>query len=96
MGGTDLSQCDRSLWRSGVALIDQEPKLFSRDIAANITYGIPDSTPEATATAAAQANAASFIDAFPEKFVFCEWCCLCAADLPLFLFLLFVLFIWQV
>jgi ABC-type multidrug transport system fused ATPase/permease subunit len=54
-----------------VALIDQEPKLFSRDIAANITYGFPDSTPEATAAAATQANAASFIDAFPEKCVCC-------------------------
>ena len=46
----------------------QEPVLFAESIADNIRYGRPDASDEEVLQAARDANAATFIEAFPEGY----------------------------
>jgi ATP-binding cassette subfamily B protein len=46
----------------------QEPVLFAESIADNIRYGRPDASDEEVRQAARDANAASFIEEFPERY----------------------------
>ena len=54
--------------RQNIGYIDQEPVLFAGTIYDNIIYGRPGASSEEVLKAAQLANAASFIDDFPEKY----------------------------
>jgi ABC-type multidrug transport system fused ATPase/permease subunit len=63
-----VSEYDLATYRQGFALVPQEVLLFGGSIYDNIRYGKPDATETEIMAAAKSANAADFIDAFPEKY----------------------------
>ncbi len=66
--GIDIAQLDPMDLRRNIAVVSQEPVIFSGSIAANIRYGREEAT-EAEVRAAAQAAAASeFIEKLPSGF----------------------------
>ncbi|HEX4027542.1 MAG TPA: ABC transporter transmembrane domain-containing protein [Rhizomicrobium sp.] len=66
--GADITQLDPTTLRRNIAVVAQEPVIFSGSIAANIRYGREDAT-DAQVRAAAQAAAASeFIEKLPAGF----------------------------
>ena len=66
--GQDVSKCAQQSLRRQIAYVPQEPLLFHRTVAENISYGRPDATPEDIRRAAAQANALEFIERLPHGF----------------------------
>lgn len=66
--GIQLNSLDPSWWRQQIALVAQEPVLFSGSILDNLRYGKPDAGREDAIAAAVTANAESFIDTFPETY----------------------------
>lgn len=66
--GQDVSSIAQQSLRRSVAYVPQEPLLFHRTIAENISYGRPDATREEVREAARQANALEFIERLPQGF----------------------------
>lgn len=65
---TDIRDVNQQSLRQQVRVISQEPFLFSRSIAENISYGIPDASMAQIEQAATQANAHDFISRLPEGY----------------------------
>jgi len=66
--GRDIrTMCARSL-RRHIGMVAQEPVLFATSIQDNIRYGCPEATDEQIREAAVAANAAQFIEGFPDGF----------------------------
>ncbi len=63
--GHDVRAVTRRSLRRSMAMVIQEPFLFSGTIAANIAYGCPDAAPAAVEAAARAVNAHDFIAALP-------------------------------
>lgn len=68
LDGIDLTELDPSHLRRHIGIVPQEPILFSNSIEENIRYGVDHADHEAVAEAAALANAADFIQGFPEGY----------------------------
>jgi ATP-binding cassette subfamily B protein len=68
LDGERLRDLDTEWLRRQIGVVSQEPILFSTNIAENIRYGAPQADMEAVEEAARQANAASFIEGFPEGY----------------------------
>jgi ABC transporter fused permease/ATP-binding protein len=68
LDGTDLKSFDTRSLRQKIGAVMQEPVLFAESIAENIRYGRPDASDEEVRRAARDANAASFIEEFPEEY----------------------------
>jgi ATP-binding cassette subfamily B protein len=68
LDGTDLKRFDPRSLRQKIGAVMQEPVLFAESIGENIRYGRPDASDEEVLHAARAANAASFIEEFPEGF----------------------------
>ena len=66
--GQDISRVTQVSLRRQIAYVPQEPLLFHRTIAENISYGRPDATMEEIRQAAADANALEFIEKLPKGF----------------------------
>jgi ABC transporter fused permease/ATP-binding protein len=66
--GRDAHEFDLSALRGQMALVPQDVLLFGGSIAENIRYGKPGATLAEIQEAAKQANAAEFIDRFPEGY----------------------------
>jgi ATP-binding cassette subfamily B protein len=66
--GRDAHEFDLSALRGQMALVPQDVVLFGGSIAENIRYGKPSATIEEIQNAAQKANAAEFIDRFPEGY----------------------------
>ena len=64
-----LTEFDLAEYRKGFALVPQEVLLFGGSIYDNIRYGKPNATTAEIEAAARSANAADFIEAFPEKYL---------------------------
>ncbi|EFJ46713.1 hypothetical protein VOLCADRAFT_62228, partial [Volvox carteri f. nagariensis] len=66
----ELQKADAAWYRAQIGVVPQEPRLFSRSIAANITYGMEHDPPsqEDIEEAARAANAHDFIMALPEGY----------------------------
>ncbi len=62
--GQDITTVTQQSLRSNIAVVFQEPALFSGTIKENIAYARPDATREAIEAAARAANAHEFIDKF--------------------------------
>ncbi|MFN8429586.1 MAG: ABC transporter transmembrane domain-containing protein [Spirosomataceae bacterium] len=65
--GQDIAGQDVSYLRQNIAIVPQEVILFGGTIFENIAYGKPGATRQEVEDAALRANAAEFIEKFPEK-----------------------------
>ena len=68
INGIDARRISLDVLRRGVGFVFQQEALFSRSIADNIRYGVPDATDAQMREAARIAGAANFIEALPEKY----------------------------
>lgn len=68
LDGIDLRALDLRALRASMAVVSQDPMLFSGTIAENIRYGRLDATDEEIAEAARAAHAEEFILQFPEGY----------------------------
>ena len=66
--GVDVREVDLASLRSQVALVTDDPFLFSASVAENIAYGRPDATREEVEEAARRAQAAEFVGELPEGY----------------------------
>jgi ATP-binding cassette subfamily B protein len=66
--GRDANDFDLTALRGQMALVPQDVLLFGGSIAENIRYGKPGATMDEIQAAAEQANAAEFINRFPEGY----------------------------
>ena len=66
--GVDVRQLKLAELRRHIAIVSQEPVLFSGTIAENIAYGRPDATQDDVETAARDAHAHEFITRFPDGY----------------------------
>ncbi len=68
LGGTDIRQLDPQDLRQQMALVPQQPALFSSDVFHNIRYGKPEASDEEVIIAAKKAYAHEFIKNLPEGY----------------------------
>jgi ATP-binding cassette subfamily B protein len=68
LGGVPLHQFDPNELRSQMALVPQQPALFSHDVFHNIRYGNPNASDEEVIAAAKKAHAHDFIMSLPEGY----------------------------
>ena len=68
LGNTDVRQLDPQDLRAQMALVAQQPALFSADVAHNIRYGKPDASDEEVVAAAKAAHAHEFITQLPNGY----------------------------
>lgn len=68
LGGTDLRSLSLDALRERIALVPQDPVLFSGTIAENIAYGRPGASTSEVIEAAKQANVHEFVVAFPDGY----------------------------
>jgi ATP-binding cassette subfamily B protein len=68
VNGIDVRRISLELLRTKVGFVFQQEALFSRSIADNIRYGVPDATEAQMRAAARVAGAEEFIEALPEKY----------------------------
>jgi ABC-type multidrug transport system fused ATPase/permease subunit len=66
--GVDVRSLDVHALRHEIAIVDDDPFLFSASVHDNIAYARPDATREEVRQAAAAAQAAGFIDRLPEGY----------------------------
>lgn len=66
--GIDIRELEPKALRSNIALVPQQPVLFSTTVLENIRYGLPDASDEAVRAAAKAAYADEFIEALPEGY----------------------------
>jgi ATP-binding cassette subfamily C protein CydD len=68
VGGIDLAECRRDLWRRQLAWVPQQPTLFRGTVADNIRLGNGDATQRAIRDAAVLAGADRFVRALPSGY----------------------------
>ncbi len=66
--GVDIRQLDLLELRSHMAIVSQQPAMFTGNVRENIRYGRPDATDEEVAAAAKAAFASDFIEELPEGY----------------------------
>jgi ATP-binding cassette subfamily B protein len=66
--GADVREVDVASLRSAIAVVDDDPFLFSASVAENIAYARADATPEEIERAARRAQAHDFIARLPEGY----------------------------
>jgi len=68
VGGVDIRDLGFADLRGALAIVPQEPVLFTTSVADNIRYGRPDAADAEVRAAAEAASALSFIEALPQGF----------------------------
>ncbi len=66
--GADVREVDLRSLRDAIAVVDDDPFLFSAGVHDNIAYARPDATREEVELAAERAQAAGFIEALPDGY----------------------------
>ena len=66
--GRDIRELPLAQWRAQLAVVPQEPVLFSADVRYNIAYGRPDASEGEIREAARKAHAEGFIEALPDAY----------------------------
>lgn len=66
--GIDIRELDPLELRSHIAVVAQQPAMFTGNVADNIRYGDPEAEDEAVIAAAQAAYADNFIEELPEKY----------------------------
>ena len=64
--GTDIREADPAAVRARIALVPQDPAIFSSSVADNIRFGRPEASDDAVRRAAERAAAWGFVSALPE------------------------------
>ncbi|MDB5395789.1 MAG: transporter [Rhodospirillales bacterium] len=68
MDGVDLRACDPQALRSRIAIVSQDPVIFSTTAMENIRYGRPEASDAEVRAAAVAANASGFIEALTDGY----------------------------
>jgi ATP-binding cassette subfamily B protein len=68
LDGIDIADLDPTALRRAIALVAQDPVIFSGSIADNIRYGRPEASDDEVRAAADAAAALEFVDALPDGF----------------------------
>ena len=68
LDGEDIRALGLQQLRSHIALVPQQPALFTGDVRYNIRYGRPDASDEEIVAAARAANAQEFIERLPDAY----------------------------
>ena len=68
LGGLDIRQMGLDHLRSHIAIVPQDPALFSASVRENIAFGVPEAAEAAITEAARLAEALDFIQALPDQF----------------------------
>ncbi len=68
LNGIDIRQLEPDELRRQIALVPQEPALFTGTVRDNILYGKPDASAEEMQAAAQAANASGFIEQMPDGY----------------------------
>jgi ATP-binding cassette subfamily B protein len=68
LDGADVREVNLRSLRQAVAIVSDDPFLFSQTVAENIAYAHPDATREAIETAARRAQAHEFIERLPDGY----------------------------
>lgn len=68
LDGTDIRELGLQQLRENIALVPQQPALFTGDVRYNIAYGKPDASDEEVAAAARAAHAHEFIEQLPDGY----------------------------
>ncbi|MCB1699586.1 MAG: ATP-binding cassette domain-containing protein [Pseudomonadales bacterium] len=68
LNGEDIRELGLQQLRAHVALVPQQPALFTGDVSYNIRYGRPDASEEEVVAAARAAHALEFIERLPQGF----------------------------
>jgi ATP-binding cassette subfamily B protein len=66
VGGVDVRRLTRTDLQATVAIVTEEPFLFSASIRDNLAYGVPEAPLDVVESAAAAAAATAFVHALPE------------------------------
>jgi len=66
--GIDIRDLDPKELRAHIAIVSQQPAMFTGNVADNIRYGAPSAEQEAIVDAAVAAHAANFIEELPDKY----------------------------
>jgi ATP-binding cassette subfamily B protein len=66
--GADVRSVQLDSLRGAIAVVNDDPFLFSATVHENIAYAHPDASPEAVVTAATAAQAAAFIERLPDGY----------------------------
>ncbi|KAF0183635.1 MAG: ATP-binding cassette subfamily B bacterial [Hyphomonadaceae bacterium] len=66
--GQDISKVSQASLRRAISLVPQDPALFHRSLADNISYGCPEASGQAIIAAAKRAHAHDFIMRLPEAY----------------------------
>jgi ATP-binding cassette, subfamily B, bacterial len=66
--GADIRHCDPLALRRAMAIVPQDPVIFSGSVTDNVRFGRPDAPDEAIHEACAAAHALEFIERLPQKF----------------------------
>ncbi|RRJ84376.1 ABC transporter transmembrane domain-containing protein [Aestuariirhabdus litorea] len=68
LGGVDIRELDTGWLRQQIAVVPQQPALFTADVWYNLRYGKPDASDEEVIAAAKAAHAHDFICALPQGY----------------------------
>ncbi|GAB2510205.1 ABC transporter transmembrane domain-containing protein [Microbulbifer agarilyticus] len=68
LNGTDIRDLDTAVLRSQMAVVPQQPALFTADVWYNLRYGKPDASDEEVIAAAKAAHAHEFIEQLPDGY----------------------------
>jgi ATP-binding cassette subfamily B protein len=68
LDGIDISRLDPSDLRRHIAIVPQQPTLFTGNVIENIRYGCPDATEAQVIAAAKAAHAHEFVERLPEGY----------------------------
>jgi ABC-type multidrug transport system fused ATPase/permease subunit len=68
LDGIDVRDIDPTALRHELAVVDDDPFLFTATIAENIAYAAPGATPDEVRRAAEQAEAAGFVEQLPDGY----------------------------
>ena len=68
LDGVDIRELDPQELRSNIAIVSQQPTMFTGNVWDNIRYGRPDASDEEVRHAAESAYASEFIDKLPEGY----------------------------
>ena len=68
LDGTDIREMDTGTLRRQIAVVPQQPALFTADVWYNIRYGRPDASDEEVIAAARAAHAHEFIEQLPNGY----------------------------
>nr|WP_237709714.1 ABC transporter transmembrane domain-containing protein [Microbulbifer agarilyticus] len=68
LNGSDIRELDTAMLRSQMAVVPQQPALFSADVWYNLRYGKPDASDAEVIAAAKAAHAHEFIEQLPDGY----------------------------